>query len=96
MTFYRQCVLKRKNTITASGGYIQQSAWIPEKYAKKGRFLKLKRKENESLVAQDSTEGPHMDWKDGWQVVSVGHRASEKQVRMYERQHLKQRGESDI
>ena len=91
MSFYRQCELKRVNTISASGGHLRQVAWIPEEYAKKGKWLKIKKD-----GCRDSTEGPHMSWEDGWQVVSVGARASTTQVRMYERQHLRQRGQSDI
>ena len=47
---YTQCTLKRKNATTVS--------WIPSKFAKNGKFLKL---------MNDSGE-----WVDGWEVISCG------------------------
>jgi len=63
-------------------GKTETTSWIPEKYAQKTRPVKLK--------------GDDGAWEDGWVVVSVGSRASAKQVRMYEDQHRRQRGQSDI
>jgi len=32
--YYRQCVLRKNNTVIVS--------WLPEKYAKRGKYVKLK------------------------------------------------------
>jgi len=34
MTYYRQCILIKDRTT--------QTAWIPEKYAKRGKYIKIK------------------------------------------------------
>ena len=44
--YYRQCVLEKENMTTVS--------WIPEKYAEKGKYLKLKNENGE--------------WENGWVV----------------------------
>lgn len=46
-TNYIQCALKRKN--------YHHMAWIPEKFANVGKFIKIKR--------DDDT------WEDGWEVM---------------------------
>jgi hypothetical protein len=74
--FYRQCVLRKVTTITTT--------WIPEKFAQKGRPVKLR------------LETGKDEWDDGWVVESVGARASEEQVRMMERDHARTRKASDI
>lgn len=48
-TTYTQCSLKRGNS--------HHMAWIPTKFAVKGKFIKIKRAED--------------DWEDGWEVVGV-------------------------
>ena len=45
---YIQCALTRKN--------YNHMAWIPERFAKVGKFIKIKK--------QDDT------WEDGWEVMS--------------------------
>ena len=45
---YKQCTLKKGNT--------QKVSWIPSKYAKLNKILKLKRGDV---------------WTDGWEVISV-------------------------
>jgi hypothetical protein len=46
----RQCSMRRGNAV--------QRAWIPEKFAVEGKFLRLK----------DADTGA---WEDGWKVISV-------------------------
>ena len=72
MTFYRQCILRRGTTRTTS--------WIPEKFARQGKYIKLK-----------ETDG----WKDGWLVMEVGARMSEDQVRERSQDYKHQRKASD-
>lgn len=57
MKYFRQCELKKQRKKTIS--------WIPEKYAKIGKFLKLK---NDDV------------WEDGWVVNAVYNRKSETSV----------------
>ena len=57
MRYYRQCELKKQNATTIS--------WIPERYAKLGKYLKLK---NDDV------------WEDGWLVNKVYNRKSETSV----------------
>lgn len=82
MTHYRQCELRKGKTHTVS--------WIPEKYAQKGRVVKLRKRVGGGCVRS------HTDWDDGWEVESVGARASEAQVRLMERNHTRTRPYSDI
>lgn len=72
--FYRQCLLQRVS------GHLH-TAWIPESFAHKGKFLKLKM-ENE--------------WQNGWQVKEVYARASASEVLAHERDYLVQREASDV
>lgn len=46
---YNQCKLKRNNE--------EQVTWIPQKFAKVGKVVKLKEEDG---------------WQDGWEVISVG------------------------
>lgn len=99
MTYYRQCKLRRENTITVSGGYLWQTTWIPEKFAKEGRFVKLKKEDRQAekfFNCKDSTQGPHMDYNDGWEVMSVGARADEVQMKMISSVYRRTRNVSDI
>ena len=50
---YCQCKLQ-KSTET---GYITDVAWIPTKFAKKNKYLKIKNKGR---------------WENGWKVISIG------------------------
>jgi len=71
--FSVQCTMKKGNRV--------QTSWIPEKYAKKGKILKLK----------DDDE-----WTDGWEVINVGSRMESKQVHERSRDYTHQRKASDI
>ena len=74
MLYYRQCKLQR--------GSSAMITWIPEKFSKKGKFLKIK------------NEGT---WEDGWQVVErYEHRRSSEEISDTERDYLTQRSMSDI
>lgn len=74
MIYYRQCVLKKNSTTTTS--------WIPEKFAKKGKVLKLK----DSGI-----------WSDGWEIQRVGSkRILENEVRERSQDYRHQRKASDI
>lgn len=74
-TFYRQCQLQRGQSVTTS--------WLPEKFAKVSKFLKLKNK--------DGT------WDDGWQVVTVGNdRMAHEEVIERSQDYKHQRMASDI
>lgn len=74
MTHYRQCRLLKGDAVTTS--------WIPEKFAKKGKYLKL-RKNNE--------------WVDGWLVVEVGDtRQPEEFVLARSQDYRHQRDVSDV
>jgi hypothetical protein len=48
-TDYIQCALKRKE--------YHHMAWIPEKFAVVGKFIKIKKKNDE--------------WEDGWEVIGA-------------------------
>lgn len=63
-------------------GKTEQVSWIPEKFAQKTRPVKLKKDDG--------------SWDDGWVVESVGSRASEDEVSLMERDHLRTRKHSDI
>lgn len=73
MEHYRQCKLKRGNTY--------QTSWIPEKFAKQNKYVKLK------------TNG---EWIDGWQVVHVGARMDEASALKNSQNYKHQRKASDI
>ena len=71
--YYRQCWLARGNA--------HQMAWIPEKFAVAGRFLRL-------------TEAGQTE--DGWQVTGVGAQMTEENVRERSRDYKHTRQASDI
>ena len=71
--FYIQCQLAR--------GSARQTAWIPEKFARLGRHVRL-------------TEGTWSE--DGWQVTGIGTRLAEDYVRERSRDYLQTRKASDI
>lgn len=73
--YMRQCLLRRGTNI--------QTTWIPEKYAKKGKFLKLK----------DRNSG---EWISGWQIEEIWTRERADIVNERSRDHLHQRKASDI
>jgi hypothetical protein len=73
-TYYKQCSLKRID------GHVD-TAWIPEQFAKKGHYIKIKRGDK---------------WENGWQVQEVFGRESETYLLAYERDYLIQREASDV
>ena len=73
-TTHTQCFLRRVN------GSVQTS-WIPTKYAKKGRFLRLR-------------EGNA--WENGWEVVETYATQLTKDVQASSQDYRHQREVSDI
>ena len=74
MTHFRQCKLHRGAQRTVS--------WLPERFARQGRYLKLK------------TDG---EWQDGWRVMAVGsQRMTEQEVNERSQDYKHQREASDI
>lgn len=73
VNYYCQCRLAR--------GPARQVAWIPEKFAVAGRFLRL----TEAGVTED-----------GWQVTGVGARMAEAIVRERSQDYKHTRQASDI
>lgn len=71
---HTQCKLRRLGT--------EQVTWLPTKFARKGKVVKLK--------GEDGT------WTDGWEVTEVWEVRSSEEVRERERDYLKQREASDI
>ena len=72
-----QCRLKKGNTETVS--------WIPTKFAKKGKYLKLKNNRTN-------------EWEDGWQVISNsdGHSMPSEIVLERSQDYKYQRQASDV
>jgi hypothetical protein len=75
--FYVQCRMRRE---TRPGIHQSLTSWIPEKFAEKGRILRLKNRG---------------EWEDGWEVVETWTRREAEKVEAGERDHLKQREVSD-
>lgn len=73
MQYYRQCKLQKGN--------VTQTAWIPEVFANKNKYIKIK------------TDGR---WENGWQVVEVYGRMSAKQLTERSQDYKHQREASDI
>lgn len=78
MEYSRQCILEKPLT---KEGVLRQVSWIPEAFAKIGKFLRLR--ENDV-------------WENGWQVVQVGGRQSKQERIDRGNDHKKQRRASDI
>lgn len=82
-SFYCQCRLQKPLSQVTSSGWVphmEMTSWIPEKYAEDEKVLKIK------------VDG---EWEDGWVVVDVYSRKTEKEVLDFERDYLKQRSVSD-
>ena len=79
MEFYYQCEMKKKINDTS---YIVDVAWIPAKFAKIGKWVKIKQENG--------------TWDDGWQITYVGAKQKEEIVKDRERDYLNQRGVSDV
>ena len=71
--FYNQCWLVK--------GYARQMAWIPQKFAVAGRYLRL----TDAGVTED-----------GWQVAGVGAQMTEEVVRERSQDYKHTRQASDI
>ncbi len=72
--FYKQCTMQR--------GTEGDVAWIPEKFAVEGKYLRIKK---------DGTE------ENGWKVVHVAtNRVEGAYLKEHERNYLTQREASDI
>jgi len=79
-THYVQCVLFRKRDGTSGTAL---TSWIPEKYAVKGKPLKLKNRKTG-------------EWTDGWVVQQCWKKETAALVESRERSYLHQREMSDI
>ena len=77
-THYRQCILERIVDFQT----IQQTTWLPEKFAKEGEVLKLK----------DEAD----NWVDGWVVQSVGARRTDKENELNQTLYRRTRKVSDV
>ncbi|MBD3406186.1 MAG: hypothetical protein GF411_08755 [Candidatus Lokiarchaeota archaeon] len=80
MIYYKQClmvrVLEDKKEILTS--------WIPEKYAIRGKVIKLQNRESK-------------EWTDGWEIILVGtRRREEKEVIERGQDYKKTRKSSDV
>ena len=78
--FYKQCELQRKTA--------HRVAWIPEKYAKKDKVLKLRKQEGTGCVRG------YTEWEDGWKCIAVNTRLPESSL--HSREHLYHRRVNDI
>jgi len=77
MNYHRQCVLSHK----IGDGEEVKVAWIPEKFAVKGKYLELKEDDG---------------WENGWQVMEVGVRQASEAVRERSLDYRNQRKASDV
>lgn len=78
MIHYRQCRLQK--------GPFHTTSWIPEKFAIKGKYVKLKK---------EGSTG-NKKWDNGWLVVEVGSRMREEEVLVRSQDYKHQRKQSDI
>lgn len=76
--YYCQCRLKK---VLKLGEISHEVSWIPEKFAQKGRLLKIKR---------------NGVWDNGWEVINVWDKKSRDEVMEMSRNYLHQREASDI
>jgi hypothetical protein len=78
-TMMVQCDLSK---LVENGGVSVTTSWLPERFAKVGRYVKLKRDDD--------------SWEDGWQVVSTGARMKESILRDRSQDYKRTRQASDI
>lgn len=77
--FYKQCILKK---LVKKDTYRILTSWIPEKYAVKDAYLRLKNDD---------------EWEDGWKVISVSDiKKPEKYLVEKERDYKTHRKITDI
>lgn len=74
--YYHQCILEKHQ----AGELIRHVSYVPDKYAKIGKVLKIKN---------------GYGWVDGWSVVAVGPKRESSAVEANERDYLRQRAASD-
>jgi hypothetical protein len=74
---YCQCKLTK--------GPFRTTSWIPQKYAKKGKYVKLKREDATGI----------RKWDNGWLVVEVGSKMKEEEVMVRSQDYKHQRKASD-
>lgn len=80
--FYCQCYMERKSKRTPCGRETLVS-WIPSTIARVGNVVKLR----------NSADEP---WSEHWRVIEVWAKKRGEQVEDASRDHLHQRGESDV
>jgi len=80
MTYHKQCMMKRK--VDNKTAFL--TSWIPEKFAIKGKVIKLEERETGKIT-------------DGWEIVMVGSKRKEsKEVIERSQDYKKTRRASDI
>jgi hypothetical protein len=67
---------------TDKDSYKLDVAWIPAKFAKVGKYVKIKQEDG--------------SWDNGWEITSVGSKRKAEYVESNERDYLKQRKASDV
>ena len=72
---YRQCTL-------ANGRYRFKTAWIPVKFAKEGKLIKLRMDDG--------------SWEDGWKVINAHTMLHANVVEVLEDQHRRSRKTTDV
>lgn len=72
--FHRHCLFVR--------GSVKTTAWIPEQFAKKGKYVSLKYDND--------------DWIDGWKVMEIGTRLGTKYMLEHSTDYKRTRKASDI
>jgi hypothetical protein len=72
--FHRHCLLQK--------GDLRQTAWIPEIFAKKNKYLSLKQKDD--------------SWDDGWKIIEIGTRQSSKYMLERSQDYKLTRKASDV
>ena len=84
-TFYCQCRLAKQT----DKGELVRFTWIPQEYAKAGKFIKTRKQNESGLVELDK-------WDNGWQVTHVWETEAEDKVKARERAYLHWREMTDI
>ena len=80
--FYRQCCMEKPAGRPKGGNYAFRIGWIPEKFATIGKFLE---------ICDDSGA-----WDNGWKVIQVGGRKSDKEANDRSQDYKRTRRASDI
>ena len=72
--FHRHCLLQK--------GELKTTAWIPEKFAKVGKYISLKQEKD--------------NWDDGWKVITIGTRMRTEYMLDRSQDYKQTRKASDI